>query len=400
LDRALELFLKSGFEVTTIATIAAAVGMAKRSVYARYPNKAALFKASVQRAIEEWTVPVEALHRVESDDLEATLTAVARIRMANATTPAGLRLQRIINTESYRFPEIFAQAFEQGTRPTIDFLANLLRRHMQAGAVSVAKPERMSGFYHAAKAVAPVHARAAEDLVHMVTSGQSGVWAAVRVLELTGSYPDQLAHVCAVVLRAHRLAARPVDDDRRQRGDLHGADAEFDVVILVDRVVVVGLVRMQHDRLALQHHFESIGRRAAFRSISRADADDRERDSKLLGDPSANRFAGDLGEAVVGPLGHAGSVRLGERPLSLILVYRARRAIHEPSRLAAVVQQFPGIIGVGVLRSGANLPRRVHGGMENVVKSSGTPERGCRRHVELQRRDARRPPACPDRPAC
>jgi len=141
LDRALELFLKSGFEVTTIAAIAGAVGMAKRSVYARYPNKAALFKASVQRAIEQWTVPVEALHRVESDDLEATLTAVARIRMANATTPAGLRLQRIVNTESYRFPEIFAQAFEQGTRPTIDFLANLLRRHMQAGAVSVTKPE-------------------------------------------------------------------------------------------------------------------------------------------------------------------------------------------------------------------------------------------------------------------
>jgi len=141
LDRALELFLKRGFEVTTVAAIAAAVGMAKRSVYARYPNKAALFKASVQRAIEQWTVPVEALRRAESDDLEATLIAVARIRMANATTPAGLRLQRIVNTESYRFPEIFTQAFEQGTRPTIDFLADLLRRHTQAGRVSIAEPE-------------------------------------------------------------------------------------------------------------------------------------------------------------------------------------------------------------------------------------------------------------------
>ena len=141
LDRALELFLKKGFEVTTIAAISAAVGMAKRSVYARYPNKAALFKASVQRAIEQWTVPLEALRELESEDLEATLVAVARIRMANATTPAGLRLQRIINTESYRFPEIFTQAFAQGTQPTIDFLADLLRRHMQAGTVSVSQPE-------------------------------------------------------------------------------------------------------------------------------------------------------------------------------------------------------------------------------------------------------------------
>lgn len=141
LDRALELFLRKGFEVTTIAAIAAAVGMAKRSVYARYPNKASLFKASVQRAIEQWTVPAETLRQVESEDLEETLAAVARIRMANATTPAGLRLQRIINTESYRFPEIFTQAFEQGTKPTIDFLADLLRRHMRAGTVRVFQPE-------------------------------------------------------------------------------------------------------------------------------------------------------------------------------------------------------------------------------------------------------------------
>jgi TetR/AcrR family transcriptional regulator, mexJK operon transcriptional repressor len=141
LDRALELFLKRGFEVTTVAAISASVGMAKRSVYARYPTKAALFKASVQRAIEQWIVPIEALRRVESDDLEATLTAVARLRLANATTPAGLKLQRIVNTESYRFPEIFTQAFELGTRPTVDFLADLLRRHMRAGTVSVSKPE-------------------------------------------------------------------------------------------------------------------------------------------------------------------------------------------------------------------------------------------------------------------
>jgi TetR/AcrR family transcriptional repressor of mexJK operon len=140
LDGALELFLKKGFEVTTIEAVAASVGMAKRSVYARYESKAALFKASVQRAIDQWIIPVDALRKVESDDLEATLTAVARIRMANAASPAGLRLQRIINTESYRFPEIFSLAYEQGTQSTIDFLADLLRRNTQAGAVSVTQP--------------------------------------------------------------------------------------------------------------------------------------------------------------------------------------------------------------------------------------------------------------------
>lgn len=141
LDRALELFLEKGFELVTMDAIAASVGMTKRTMYARYADKSALFKASVQRAIDRWIVPVEALQKAENDDLEATLRAVARIRMSNAISPAGLRLQRIVNAESYRFPEIFTLAYEQGMRPTLEFLADLLRRHTKAGTVKITKPE-------------------------------------------------------------------------------------------------------------------------------------------------------------------------------------------------------------------------------------------------------------------
>lgn len=141
LDRALELFLEKGYELATIDAIAASVGMTKRTVYGLYVDKTALFKATIQRAIERWIVPIETLRAAETDNLEATLIAIARIRMTNAVSPAGLRLQRIINTESYRFPEIFTLAHEQGSRPTIDFLANLLQRHTQKGTVVVEKPE-------------------------------------------------------------------------------------------------------------------------------------------------------------------------------------------------------------------------------------------------------------------
>ena len=141
LDRALELFLEKGFELATIDAIAASVGMTKRTMYARYADKSALFRAAVQRAIDRWIVPIEALKAAESDNLETTLRAVARIRMSNAISPAGLRLQRIINAESYRFPEIFSLAYEQGMRPTIEFLADLLRRHAKAGTINITKPE-------------------------------------------------------------------------------------------------------------------------------------------------------------------------------------------------------------------------------------------------------------------
>jgi AcrR family transcriptional regulator len=141
LDRALELFLEKGFELVTMEAIAAAVGMTKRTVYARYEDKAALFRAVVERAIERWMVPVETLRAVESEDLEATLVAIARIRLDNAISPVGVRLNRIVNAESFRFPEIFTLAYEQGTRPTIRFIADLLSRHAQSGGVCLEEPE-------------------------------------------------------------------------------------------------------------------------------------------------------------------------------------------------------------------------------------------------------------------
>src|ERR687889_296978 len=59
LDGALDLFLERGFEGTTIEAIVDSVGMARRTVYARYGDKITLFKAALQRAIDDWMVPAE-----------------------------------------------------------------------------------------------------------------------------------------------------------------------------------------------------------------------------------------------------------------------------------------------------------------------------------------------------
>jgi AcrR family transcriptional regulator len=62
-------------------------------------------------------------------------------------TPEGLKLQRIINTESYRFPDIFTAANQQATAPVIEFLAGLLRRHRATGAISVARPRMAASVF-------------------------------------------------------------------------------------------------------------------------------------------------------------------------------------------------------------------------------------------------------------
>lgn len=130
LDKALDLFLENGFERTTIEAITAAVGMAKRTVYAGYGDKLSLFKAALHRAIAEWIVPVEQLRAVESSDLEETLQQIGRILVANILTPEGLRLMRITNAESIRMPEIAEYTVREGTEATVAFLADLFRRRL------------------------------------------------------------------------------------------------------------------------------------------------------------------------------------------------------------------------------------------------------------------------------
>lgn len=130
LDRSLDLFLERGFEGTTIEAIVDSIGMARRTVYARYGDKITLFKAALQRAIDDWVVPSERLEAVETDDLEETLLAVARLMVANARSPSGIRLARIANAEVFRMPEIGAYLWERTAEPSLAYLEDLLRRRL------------------------------------------------------------------------------------------------------------------------------------------------------------------------------------------------------------------------------------------------------------------------------
>ena len=140
LDHALDHFLEKGFEPATIEAIAASVGMTKRTVYARYPDKVSLFRAAVRRAIEQLAVPPERIRAADCGDLEQTLINLARLRVDPVTTPQGLKLQRIINTESYRFPDIFTMSYDLGALPVARFLARLLARETRAGRLAIDEP--------------------------------------------------------------------------------------------------------------------------------------------------------------------------------------------------------------------------------------------------------------------
>jgi TetR/AcrR family transcriptional repressor of mexJK operon len=142
LSVALDIFLERGFEQTTMEEIATCVGMSKRTVYAYYEDKPALFKAAVRRTIELYTMPREEIEAVVTDDLEETLVAIGRQRVRNMAMPVATKLQRILGTQSFRFPELFNESFEKGAGPVIDVLCELFARYSASGDIAITQPAR------------------------------------------------------------------------------------------------------------------------------------------------------------------------------------------------------------------------------------------------------------------
>ncbi len=139
---ALDTFLEFGYDQATMEQIATAIGMSKRTVYAHYADKEALFRAAVLRAIEHYRVPREAMEALVTDDLAETLRGIGRLRITNASDATSIKLQRLLAAQAHRFPELFNASFERGVGPTIAFLRDLFARHEARGEVSVPEPER------------------------------------------------------------------------------------------------------------------------------------------------------------------------------------------------------------------------------------------------------------------
>ena len=75
------------------------------------------------------------------------MVAIARLRIADLSTPEGVRLRRIITTESYRFPDLLMLSYSQGAQPVHDHLADLLRQHDSAGAICVDRPDMAASLF-------------------------------------------------------------------------------------------------------------------------------------------------------------------------------------------------------------------------------------------------------------
>ena len=128
---ATEAFLAEGYAATTIEGIARSCGVAKRTIYARWSGKSALFRAVLERLMARWLST--AGDWSESDDLEAALDLAARRILAVALTPEAVALQRLLIAESARFPELPVMMMQAGAAEGTTRVAGLLEHAVANG---------------------------------------------------------------------------------------------------------------------------------------------------------------------------------------------------------------------------------------------------------------------------
>jgi TetR/AcrR family transcriptional regulator, mexJK operon transcriptional repressor len=131
LDAAQDLFLRQGYEATTVEEIASRIGATKRTVYVRFGDKAKLFRAVVARVLKARRPKLNtiATGRTVEERLADIGTAVLRYIL----DPVVVSVTRVVAAEAYRFPEVTQLIEEQVAQGLMPALERVLHDEVALG---------------------------------------------------------------------------------------------------------------------------------------------------------------------------------------------------------------------------------------------------------------------------
>jgi TetR/AcrR family transcriptional regulator, mexJK operon transcriptional repressor len=135
-EAAVAVFLEYGYDGATMEEIARTAGITKRTLYARYPDKRAVFLDVIPWALTR-AVENDAGTKIDDDDLAAALTAIGRGAIKRSVDPDTVRLHRVVRNEIGRFPEFAVSAETLGWSRRQRQVMELLCRHQDAGNIEV-----------------------------------------------------------------------------------------------------------------------------------------------------------------------------------------------------------------------------------------------------------------------
>jgi TetR/AcrR family transcriptional repressor of mexJK operon len=145
LDIATEAFVKQGYDATTIDGIAATAGVAKRTIYSRYPNKKALFFAVVTRLTERRSFDEPPIG--DDTPIEDGLRQRGLAMVHEAMRPDAIALQKMLFNELKNFPDLGKTLWDTVEKEHNAPVAHYFRVKCAKGSVRDIKPETFADIF-------------------------------------------------------------------------------------------------------------------------------------------------------------------------------------------------------------------------------------------------------------
>jgi TetR/AcrR family transcriptional repressor of mexJK operon len=142
IEAATALFLRQGYQDTSVEEIAALAAVGKQTVYKHFADKQRLFSAIILGSIataEGFTTTAVGILR-DTDDLQRDLREVARRYLATVMQPSVLQLRRLIIAEADRFPELARTYYERVPEHTVTTLGSCFEALAERGLLQADDP--------------------------------------------------------------------------------------------------------------------------------------------------------------------------------------------------------------------------------------------------------------------
>lgn len=126
---ALELFLESGYDATSMEAIANAADISKRTLYARYTDKSTLFLEALRWSMKDWVFSLPPAIELDNESLESALQFAAEALLRQALDPKYVKLGRIVAAQAEMFHTETAYNYNMSLSPRVRIIFDILNVH-------------------------------------------------------------------------------------------------------------------------------------------------------------------------------------------------------------------------------------------------------------------------------
>lgn len=142
MEAATSLFLRNGYQGTSMDDVAALAAVSKQTVYKNFADKERLFTDIIGGIAGSSEEIVQDMARVldGADDLERALTVLARRYVSAVLAPPVLQLRRLIIAEADRFPDLARSYYRRAPARALEVLAAAFGGLAERGLLELADP--------------------------------------------------------------------------------------------------------------------------------------------------------------------------------------------------------------------------------------------------------------------